>query len=358
MKTHFINHRRKRYFKKMKINSKWLFQLLTTFILEIFTFLNIDAQSLTWLGTLGGDESQALDISSDGSVVVGWAKDSTNKRRAFRWTSTNGMEDLGTLGGPESIAYGVSSDGSVIVGKAHSPMNQFRAFRWIQGSGMQEIADLAHEYEETIAKAVSGDGSFVVGSLHLGEISTAFIWSQDSGLTKLGTFGGKSSVANDISKDGKVVVGFAQDSKSINRAFIWDRRYGFRKLIGTEDWSIAYGVSGTEYFTFVVGEMVASTKYPRAFRCFPNDIFEIIGSLGDKSSVAYAASEPGYAVVGSSEIDDNIKHAFRWEDNSGIMEDLNNTYKDLLPNGSYLAEAFSITPDARYIAGYGFNALT
>ncbi len=192
----------------------------------------------------------------------------------------------------------------------------------------------------------------------MGKISNAFIWSQDSGLTKLGTFGGKSSVANDISKDGKVVVGFAQDSKAINRAFIWDRRYGFRKLIGTEDWSIAYGVSGTEYFTFVVGEMVASTKYPRAFRCFPNDIFEIIGSLGEKSSVAYAVSEPGYTVVGSSEIDDNTKHAFRWEDNSGIMEDLNNMYKDLLPNGSYLAEAFSITPDARYIAGYGFNALT
>lgn len=40
------------------------------------------------------------------------------------------------------------------------------------------------------------------------------------------------------------------------------------------------------------------------------------------------------------------------------MEDLNNTYKDLLPNGSYLAEAFTITPEALYIAGYGFNALS
>ncbi len=136
-------------FKKIGI---WLVKILLVCFVELGASINIEAQSIIWLGTLGGNESQALDISSDGSVVVGWAKDSTNKRRAFRWTSTNGMEDLGTLGGPESIAYGVSSDGSVIVGTAHSPMNEFRAFRWIQGFGMKRLQILHTNTKKLLQK--------------------------------------------------------------------------------------------------------------------------------------------------------------------------------------------------------------
>ncbi|GIV04528.1 MAG: hypothetical protein KatS3mg016_0103 [Fimbriimonadales bacterium] len=57
------------------------------------------AQSLTWLGTLGGGLSYANGVSSDGAVVVGWAHNASGLCRAFRWTSSGGMQDLGTLGG-------------------------------------------------------------------------------------------------------------------------------------------------------------------------------------------------------------------------------------------------------------------
>ena len=40
------------------------------------------------------------------------------------------------------------------------------------------------------------------------------------------------------------------------------------------------------------------------------------------------------------------------------MEDLNTTYASLLTNGSVLIEARAISPDGRYIAGYGRNAAT
>jgi hypothetical protein len=40
------------------------------------------------------------------------------------------------------------------------------------------------------------------------------------------------------------------------------------------------------------------------------------------------------------------------------MEDLNRTYASLLTNGSTLVWAFAISPDGRYIAGYGRNAAT
>ena len=57
------------------------------------------AQSMTDLGTLGGNYSYANLVSADGSVVVGFSYDSSSQGRAFRWTSAGGMTDLGTLGG-------------------------------------------------------------------------------------------------------------------------------------------------------------------------------------------------------------------------------------------------------------------
>jgi hypothetical protein len=40
------------------------------------------------------------------------------------------------------------------------------------------------------------------------------------------------------------------------------------------------------------------------------------------------------------------------------MEDLNITYANLLTAGSYLAAAYAISPNGRYIVGQGWNAAT
>ncbi|MGQ9739171.1 MAG: PEP-CTERM sorting domain-containing protein, partial [Armatimonadota bacterium] len=42
----------------------------------------------------------------------------------------------------------------------------------------------------------------------------------------------------------------------------------------------------------------------------------------------------------------------------GGMEDLNQTYASLLPNGSFLYEARAVSPDGRFIVGKGYNAAT
>jgi hypothetical protein len=46
------------------------------------------SQSLTWLGTLGGDWSEAWGVSADGAVVVGWA---VNARRVWSCLSLDGV---------------------------------------------------------------------------------------------------------------------------------------------------------------------------------------------------------------------------------------------------------------------------
>jgi len=91
------------------------------------------------LGTFGGSFSGAVDVSADGSVVVGWAYNTAGNGRAFRWTASGGMQDLGTLGGNASWAWGVSADGSVVVGYAQNADGQWRAFRWTASGGMEDL---------------------------------------------------------------------------------------------------------------------------------------------------------------------------------------------------------------------------
>jgi len=82
------------------------------------------SQTLTWLGTLGGNYSLGLGVSADGSVVVGYARTDTFTDRAFRWTAARGMEDLDSTysyllnGSDLSWPQATSSDGRYIVGRS------------------------------------------------------------------------------------------------------------------------------------------------------------------------------------------------------------------------------------------------
>jgi probable HAF family extracellular repeat protein len=71
-------------------------------------------------------------------------------------------------------------------------------------------------------------------------------------------------------------------------------------------------------------------------------------------SYAYAVSADGSVVVGWARDAAGEYRAFRWTASRG-MEDLNTTYASLLTN-SHLQRATAISPDGRYIVGWGYNA--
>ena len=119
-------------------------------------------------------QSEAFDVSADGSVVVGRGS-SASGLEAFRWTAASGMVGLGELPGGlfESRANGVSADGSVVVGRSRTDdISANEAFVWTQDNGMQSLRDMLiasgvtglDDWELHEASGISADGQWVVGN--------------------------------------------------------------------------------------------------------------------------------------------------------------------------------------------------
>ena len=178
--------------------------------------------------------SEALDVSADGSVVVG---DSSNtvegQRQLFRWTS-GGMTGVPFLTGhTNGQATGVSADGSVLVGFSAPVGGSTHALRWT-GSGAPDDLGFLPTYTSSIAADVSGDGSVVVGESYSGTgLGQAFRWTS-AGMVGLGVLAGASdSIARSVSADGATIVGtstIVAGSSFTEIAFIWDESHGMRNL--------------------------------------------------------------------------------------------------------------------------------
>jgi probable HAF family extracellular repeat protein len=221
------------------------------------------------------------------------------------------MQDLGTLGGDWSEATGVSADGSVVVGWARNAAGQDRAFRWTAAGGMQDLGTLGGDH--SWAAGVSADGSVVVGwARNAAGQDRAFRWTAVRGMEDLGTLGGDRSWAFGVSADGSVVVGRTRNAAGQGRAFRWTAARGMQDL----------------------GTLPGGT------------VSEALGVSADGSVVVGYA----YNVTGDD-------RAFLWTAAEG-MEDLNITYAHLLTDGSVLLRAHAISPDGRYIVGWGYNAAT
>jgi probable HAF family extracellular repeat protein len=116
--------------------------------------------------------SEALDVSADGTVLVGYSILVRAIPQAFRWTKEGGMVALGELPGGhlDSRAYGVSANGSVVVGSSSGSSGN-EAFVWTSGIGMIKLQDLLLSHgvsnltgwELREAKSLSADGRTIVG---------------------------------------------------------------------------------------------------------------------------------------------------------------------------------------------------
>lgn len=184
-------------------------------------FRYTEAEGLVNLGYLPGATTQqggAAAVTPDGTVIVGYAASANGGSEAFRWTQSGGMVGLGDLPGGtfNSIAVGVSDDGSVIAGRGYVEGQGIddgsRGFYWTHASGLTNLG-------QGRVNAISGDGSVIVGEAAVNNVQEAVIWNIGAGRHTLKNLlaaqgldltGWNISEANDVSADGRVIVGRAR----------------------------------------------------------------------------------------------------------------------------------------------------
>jgi probable HAF family extracellular repeat protein len=194
------------------------------------------SQSAEGLGYLPASfqGSFAFAANTDGSMIAG-ATFTNGGTRAFRWTSSGGMQDLGVLNPSgayrASEAYGASGDGSVIAGYSTiGDEGTVRAIRWTSSGGLQNLGTLAGD-TTSWANGVSKDGTTVIGrSTNDGYVNHAIRWTEGAGMVGLGELAaGYESDARGANADGSLIVGTAGVLAG-NRAFIWSAAMGMVDL--------------------------------------------------------------------------------------------------------------------------------
>lgn len=151
------------------------------------------------LGTFVG-----LDYVGEGSNL----QDGAIRQRAMLWEASRGKVFLGAIEAEDgSVAEAVNDHDQVVghanVKRGHSWFSH--AFLWEKGV----MTDLgAPEEADSNAVAINASGQ-VTGTISFRQQKhsqfSAFIWSHETGMTILGTFGGVSSAAHDINDAGAVV---------------------------------------------------------------------------------------------------------------------------------------------------------
>ncbi|MFN3872515.1 MAG: T9SS type A sorting domain-containing protein [Ignavibacterium sp.] len=252
-------------------------------------------------------------------------------------------------GGAGSSAEGVSADGRIVVGSSSAPSNQYHAFMWSQNTGMIDLGTLGGH--TSYAYDISDSGNVIAGRSFVslvGNVIRGFRWTPQTGMQDLGTLGGPESGAFAVSSDGSSIAGnsLTTDPFSPTHACIWRDTSGLIDLGAPSSNSVSFAYCISSNGLIVGGVARFSSVYDHAAIWSGNWID--LGTLGGNESWAYGISGDGSAVVGSSRTSEGYIHAFRWSATTG-MQDLG-----VLAPG-YNSEAIDISSDGSTIIGWASN---
>lgn len=318
---------------------------------------------------IGSVQSDAWDASADGSVVIGEFWESKNGfflRHGFRWEAATGMRDLGSLD-PNAIEVqplAVSGDGSKIVGWARGTSGFQRPFVWIAAGGMRELVEVPGT--DAVASDISRDGRVIVGYFLNGSYQ-AFQW-RDGVVTALGFLANEpNSFARAVCGLGDVVVGSTQSAGGL--AFRWTPTGGMKDLGALRTGAPSYAQDCSDDGKIAVGVSGDGKGLPPV-RWAPDGV-RSLGTLGGDSGEAHATSADGAVVVGAAGLPfvNGISEfsAFRWTPSQKIQQlsrvlEQRGVSTPFCHDPSrcaagiwFLQLALGISPDGNVIVGSGQN---
>ncbi len=328
-----------------------------------------EAATFTWLGDLSGGTSysEALAVSADGRVVVGYAG-SPNGEEAFRYE--NGvMTGLGDLPGRtpyESRATAVSADGAIVAGTSGTfwGVHRPQAFLW-SNDVLTELGSLTNCIQPPLstAEALSDDGAVLVGMSCAPNGITAAAYRNDAweDLGAYPTF--EDSYGSAVSPEGDVIGGQEMDEDLSGRAFLVEANViaplgGFPAGV-VAAWPDDISAGGA----VVVGAWADEEDNVEAYR-YTNGVPTGLGYLpgGEYASYAAGVSADGSVVVGSSDSVHKTgagSQAFVWTGVQG-MQRLEDVLATQAATGfdrwrDSLVGATAVSADGLTIVGFGFG---
>ena len=245
-------------------------------------------------------------LGANGFVVIG---NLDGALVGFTWMPT---QNVTVIGGTKAAT--VSRDGKKIAGNVLDASGKEVAAIWTGGKEWRPIGNLvpnATSCDRSLSSVYGGndDGSVLVGLGWNGcEIAHAFRWEESTGMVDLGTGNARSSRANGVSGDGRVVVGWVENETGFRRGAKW------------------------------IGRTQEIIKGP----------FELLGE-------AYATNVDGSLIVGSG-CNALTGSAWAWTEAGGVVCFFVEKPPWLLQNLPYHALMTSTSDDGRVIGGsYSFG---
>jgi probable HAF family extracellular repeat protein len=194
------------------------------------------------LGTLGGDDAQAIFVNDLGQIAgvsytsstvvtnTGFYCIGTNVPRQDPFFWQNGkMLDMGNLGGNCAVPAGLNIRGEVAGNSDLADVNAYpHAFIWTQESGIKDLGTLGGTFAQ--ADALNDSGEVVGTSCTPGDqVCFAVLW-KDGVITNLGNLPGDcGSSAFAINSRGQVTGDSYNCVTGASRPFLWEngQMYGF-----------------------------------------------------------------------------------------------------------------------------------
>lgn len=308
------------------------------------------------IGDLAGGSylSVAIEISGDGRTAAGASEgQKENDEASYQPISWNLTEGIEALTEPHKFgeARGVSRNGFFIVGYMQTgPYEQAAA--WSVGGSTGRTLGVLPGGTRSWANDVTEDGRVIVGTStsDASPDGEGFTYSIEAGMRGLGDLpgGARQSSASAASAYARKIVGWGKTDNG-TEAIVWDfsngTMTGLRDLRGGVFASQAHGISPDG--RWIVGE-AHSHLGQRAVLWEDSAAIQDLGP-----GIAYDVSASGTLVVGST----TEGEAFIWDRQEGMrnLKEVFENHYGLDLTGWKLVRASALSDDGTTIAGDGFN---